>query len=231
MGRLIDADKLLEETRRDRDYARKNGFLDMYYERQALIDRIKSQPTAYDVDKVVKIIEKCDELGLKPSGSIFKRTPKEIEDIYNIYKDLLDRNPDQNAYNKKPQEVLKILKLCIKNNIKITGTLYRKTSEELESTINYIKQYYSDEYLTPQIIIYDKNHIEKIFNYLSGKKILHTIIKSSGILRLTLEELIDREIYIRMINQDLVVGETFNPVMGWSKKEYEKRKKELNKNK
>lgn len=27
MGRLIDADKLLEETRRDRDYARKNGFM------------------------------------------------------------------------------------------------------------------------------------------------------------------------------------------------------------
>ena len=47
MGRLIDADKLLKETRRDRDYARKNGFLDMYYERQVLIDRIKEQPTAY----------------------------------------------------------------------------------------------------------------------------------------------------------------------------------------
>ena len=54
MGRLIDADKLLEETRRDRDYARKNGFLDMYYERQVLIDRIKAQPTAYDVGKVVE---------------------------------------------------------------------------------------------------------------------------------------------------------------------------------
>ena len=51
--RLIDADKLLEETRRDRDYARKNGFMDMYYERQTLIDRIKAQPTAYDVDKVI----------------------------------------------------------------------------------------------------------------------------------------------------------------------------------
>ena len=57
MGRLMDADKLLEETRRDRDYARKNGFLDMYYERQALIDRIKAQPTAYDVDKVVEQLE------------------------------------------------------------------------------------------------------------------------------------------------------------------------------
>ena len=57
MARLIDADKLLEETRRDRDYARKNGFLDMYYERQVLIDRIEAQPTAYDVDKVVEQIK------------------------------------------------------------------------------------------------------------------------------------------------------------------------------
>ena len=57
MGRLIDADKLLEETRRDRDYARKNGFLDMYYERQVLIDRIESQPTAYNVDKVVEQLD------------------------------------------------------------------------------------------------------------------------------------------------------------------------------
>ena len=57
MGRLIDADKLLEETRRDRDYARKNGFLDMYYERQVLIDRIKAQPTVYDVEKVIKQIK------------------------------------------------------------------------------------------------------------------------------------------------------------------------------
>ncbi len=52
--RLIDVDKLLEETRRDRDYAEKNGFMDMYYERQALIDRIEAQPTAYDPDKVVE---------------------------------------------------------------------------------------------------------------------------------------------------------------------------------
>ena len=58
MGRLIDADKLLEETRRDRDYAEKNGFMDMYYERQALIDRIEAQPTAYDPDKVVERLEK-----------------------------------------------------------------------------------------------------------------------------------------------------------------------------
>ena len=65
MGRLIDADKLLEETRRDRDYARKNGFLDMYYERQVLIDRIEAQPTAYDIDKVVAELNELDVTAIK----------------------------------------------------------------------------------------------------------------------------------------------------------------------
>ena len=66
MGRLIDADKLLEETRRDRDYARKNGFLDMYYERQTLIDRIKEQPTAYDPEKVVEQLEEVEKIMTSP---------------------------------------------------------------------------------------------------------------------------------------------------------------------
>ncbi len=67
MGRLIDADKLLEETRRDRDYAEKNGFMDMYHERQALIDRIEAQQTAYDPDKVVEQLENRSTLS-RPVG-------------------------------------------------------------------------------------------------------------------------------------------------------------------
>ena len=47
----------MEKYLKDRDYAEKNGFLDMYYERQVLIDRIESQPTAYNVDKVVEQLE------------------------------------------------------------------------------------------------------------------------------------------------------------------------------
>lgn len=70
MGRLIDADKLLEETRRDRDYAEKNGFMDMYHERQALIDRIEAQPTAYDPDKVVEQLEELHERYLNEYGLI-----------------------------------------------------------------------------------------------------------------------------------------------------------------
>ena len=34
----------------------------MYYERQTLIDRIKSQPTAYDVDKVAEQLEELKSL-------------------------------------------------------------------------------------------------------------------------------------------------------------------------
>ena len=80
MGRLIDADKLLEETKRDRDYARKNGFLDMYYERQVLIDRIKAQPTAYDVNKVVgKLEEAKDNVPVnRLLDDIIKEKPKEL---------------------------------------------------------------------------------------------------------------------------------------------------------
>ena len=76
--RLIDADKLLEETIKDRDYAEKNGFLDMYYERQVLIDRIKSQPTAYDV--AINALEK--QIPKKP-------TPIDYEKYMDIVKNAL----------------------------------------------------------------------------------------------------------------------------------------------
>ena len=88
MGRLIDADKLLEETRRDRDYARKNGFLDMYYERQVLIDRIKAQPTAYDVEK---IIEKLEEEKMSYFLTIANTGDEKLDCAYEQVGDALDK--------------------------------------------------------------------------------------------------------------------------------------------
>ena len=79
MGRLIDADKLLEETRRDRDYARKNGFLDMYYERQVLIDRIEAQPTSYDQDKVVDQLESELRLADKEKERCARENPLQFD--------------------------------------------------------------------------------------------------------------------------------------------------------
>ena len=94
MGRLIDADKLLEETRKDRDYAEKNGFLDMYYERQALIDRIKSQPTAYDVDKAVEKLETMRmryyltyaNTGNKTNDEVWEKVSRAVDNAIEIVK-------------------------------------------------------------------------------------------------------------------------------------------------
>ena len=88
MGRLIDADKLLEETRKDRDYARKNGFLDMYYERQVLIDRIESQQTAYDVDNVV---EKLEELKMRYFLTIANTGDEKLDFAYENVENALDK--------------------------------------------------------------------------------------------------------------------------------------------
>ena len=82
MSRLIDADKLLEETRRDRDYAEKNGFVDMYYERQVLIDRIKAQPTAYDSEKVVEQLEKLADESYKAYCIAFNSDDRAEYDAY-----------------------------------------------------------------------------------------------------------------------------------------------------
>ena len=46
---------------KDRDYAEKNGFMDMFYERQHLIDVIREQPTTYDQNKVVEQLEEYRE--------------------------------------------------------------------------------------------------------------------------------------------------------------------------
>ena len=94
MGRLIDADKLLEETRRDRDYARKNGFLDMYYERQVLIDRIKAHPTAYDPEKVVEQLETMRmryyltyaNTGNKTNDEVWEKVNRAVDNAIEIVK-------------------------------------------------------------------------------------------------------------------------------------------------
>ena len=181
-------------------------------------------------EEFIEIIEVCNRLDIKITGSIFKRTAREIEDIYNINMELLGEKPSPNTFNKKPDEVRKIIELCKRNNIKVTGTIYRRRADELEETINYVKDNFGPEYLIPQVIIEDKNHLQIILNYLLGKGLLSVIINSPSILRLTINEIVDRESYINSCNQKLTTSDgKFNPVFGWSKKLFEQKKKEQSK--
>ena len=179
-------------------------------------------------EELVEMIKVCKRLGIDVKGSVFKRTTKEIEEIYNINMELLGEKPSPNTFNKKPDEVRKIIEVCKKNNINVTGTVYRRHPEELEETIDFVKNTFGSEYLTPQVIIEDKKHLQVILSYLFGKGLLSVIINSPSILRLTITEIVDRESYISNCNQELVTSDgKFNPVFGWSRKIYEKKKKEL----
>ena len=51
----------------------------MYYERQVLIDRIKAQPTAYDVDKMVEQLEKLEDIFKAGSYNIATGLNKAID--------------------------------------------------------------------------------------------------------------------------------------------------------
>lgn len=111
MGRLIDADKLLDETKKDRDYAEKNGFMDMYYERQALIDRIETQPTAYDLDNVIEQLEKkiqthkCIAEYEKKNGTIEKfQQRKAVEVLESAIKIIKAGQINENIPNKALDE-------------------------------------------------------------------------------------------------------------------------------
>ena len=65
---------------------------------------------------------------------------------------MLGEKPTNNSFIKKPEEVRKILELCVKNNIPVTGTVFRKTASELEQSIDFIKENYGSKYLIPGTI-------------------------------------------------------------------------------
>ena len=112
-----------------------------------------------------KVVDTCIKLDIPPTGSVYRRTVEEIEEIYKIHMDLLNSKPTPNTFNKKPSEVEKIIKLCLENDINITGTIYCKDAYELEDTINYIKNNFGKEYLIPQVIIEAKEHLQIIMTY------------------------------------------------------------------
>ena len=84
---------------------------------------------------------------------------------------------------------------------------------------------------TALIIICNKQHLEAIFSYLRGRKCLEVLKKSQGILRLTVEEIVEREVIMAALGQEFVVGDTFNPILGLSTGRFKELKKELEENK
>jgi hypothetical protein len=172
-------------------------------------------------------VEACESLNIPAVGDVFKRTPDEIRIITKIQR-RIDKEPVNNSFGTTPDEVEKIISLLLDNDIEIAGIVFRRKAKELKESIDLIKKKYGKEFLLPQIIYHDKDQIEKVFAYCSGRGYLDVIKTSPYILKLTLYEIVDRDAYINSIGGKFVEDGKFNQIFSWSREKYiEERSKEF----
>ena len=180
---------------------------------------------------IKEIIDTCKVLEIPIYGEVYKRTPNEIRKIYEYFQQLLDKEPMNSSFTKTPEEVKEIIELLLGNNIEINSLVFYKKPKELEESIKFIKDYhkYPDNddyrnYLLPQIIIYDKNQLSRVFSYL-GKRRLSFVKEDASILKLSIEEISEREAYIYSQNGQFVVDGKLNKIFGYPKKKFLEEKK------
>ena len=152
-----------------------------------------SRRTIYEIEKIIKV---CRENNIPITGSVFLKTADAIE---------------------------KIIKVCRENNIPITGSIFIKTAEDLQASIDYVKNTYGQEYLVSLVVSKNVKHLQKVLPYLDSLDLLSYIIESASILRLTLEEIMERKEYIESQGESLITKTgRFNSIFGLSRKNYEK---------
>lgn len=173
-------------------------------------------------DDVIDNIKYFISLGFEDTEDIFERQvlificPKEEfrVKINNLIKQL---------GNNYIEEIEKIIEVCKRNNIQITGSIFLKTSEEIEKSINYIKENYGQAYLTPLIINKNVEHLKNVLPYLGSLGVLPYVVKSASILTLTLDEIKERKDFVESNNDTLILQNgRFNSVFGLSKSNYKK---------
>ena len=121
------------------------------------------------------------------------------------------------------EDIEKIIKVCIENNIPITGSIFLKATEEIEKSINYIKENYGQAYLTPLIINKNVEHLKNVLPYLESLGVLPYVVKSASILTLTLDEIKERKDFVESNNDTLVLQNgRFNSIFGVSRANYKK---------
>jgi len=173
------------------------------------------------------IIDKCIELGIPIQSEVFKRNPYEIEKITEIFRNLLYREPLNTSFGKTPKEVEDIINLLIENDIEVSEIIFRKRKEELAESIEFIKSFpkYPEgdtykEYLKPEIIIYDKNQLARVFAYLNIHR-LRYIKEDSAILKLSIGEISEREAYLYSNNGKFIEDGRINKIFSYTKKKFQ----------
>lgn len=172
------------------------------FKKKNVLQAACSRRTIEEIEKIVKV---CKENRIKPTGTVFLKTAEEIE---------------------------KIVKVCKENGIEPTGSVFMKTAKQLQENINYISENYGEEYLNSLIITKNIKNLKVVLPYLQEKGILKILPQSASILSLTLDEIKEREKFIKGIGEGMLntKGNKFNSIFGLSKKRYAQRvEKEKNK--
>ena len=175
--------------------------------------------------EIKEIVEVCKGNGIEVTGSVFKRTATEIKEIVEVCKEN-GIEVTGSIFLRTGEEIKEIVKVCQENGIEITGSIFTKNSKQLKENIEYIKQNYGEEYLTPLIVSKNLKHLQKTLPYLQSIGALETTKTSASILLLTLEEIKERQAFIKNIGETIVIDGKFNRIFGMPKKRYQKKVKE-----
>ena len=151
--------------------------------------------------EIKDIVEICKENGIEITGSMFLKSAEEIKDIVEV---------------------------CKENGIEITGSVFYKSAETLKNNVIYIKENYGSKYITNLTVSKNYNNLVETLPYLKENGWLDVIINSASILSLTLDEIKQRELFIKSIGEEVVVenkktGKKFNPIFGLARNRYKKR--------
>ena len=175
--------------------------------------------------EIKEIVEVCKENGIEVTGSVFNRTAAEIKEIVEVCK----KNGIEatgTVFKRTAGEIKEIVEVCKENGIEITGSIFSKNSKQLKENIEYIKQNYGEEYLTTLIVSKNLKHLQRTLPYLQSIGALETTKTSASILLLTLEEIKERQAFIKNIGETIVIDGKFNRIFGMPKKRYQKKVKE-----
>ena len=175
--------------------------------------------------EIKEIVEVCKENGIEATGSVFNRTAVEIKEIVEVCK----KNGIEatgTVFKRTAGEIKEIVEVCKENGIEITGSIFSKNSKQLKENIEYIKQNYGEEYLTTLIVSKNLKHLQRTLPYLQSIGALETTKTSASILLLTLEEIKERQAFIKNIGETIVIDGKFNRIFGMPKKRYQKKVKE-----
>ena len=175
--------------------------------------------------EIKEIVEVCKENGMEATGNVFRRTAAEIKEIVEICKEN-GIEVTGSVFRRTAAEIKEIVEVCKENGIEITGSIFSKNSKQLKENIEYIKQNYGEEYLTTLIVSKNLKHLQRTLPYLQSIGALETTKTSASILLLTLEEIKERQAFIKNIGETIVIDGKFNRIFGMPKKRYQKKVKE-----